>query len=206
MSASCAATAAADPLDEPPGSRRGSSGLTGVPKAALIPVIPYASSCRLVLPANRACPAAIAARSPARQAASRSAGRAWSATGREAAVVGRPAMSMRSLTATRGPVPGVLSVTIQVATAVSLCRTVPPRYQQHAGQGGHAESGEHDARRGRRAFPAEAGQRGQEGAEQERQRAHPGRRRPGDGALVGQRDGGGVRAHAAEKGDEKEQR
>src|SRR5579859_2399307 len=130
MSASPAATAVAEPLDEPPGIRRGSSGLTGVPKAALIPVIPYASSCRLVLPANRACPAAIAARSPARQAASRAAGRALSATGREPAVVGRPAMSMRSLTATRGPVPGAVSEMIQVATTDSLSprgqRRTPP--------------------------------------------------------------------------------
>ncbi len=39
-SASPAATAVAEPLDEPPGTRRGSSGLTGVPKASLTPVIP----------------------------------------------------------------------------------------------------------------------------------------------------------------------
>ena len=39
-SASPLATATADPLDEPPGTRSGSSGLTGVPKAALIPLIP----------------------------------------------------------------------------------------------------------------------------------------------------------------------
>src|ERR1700744_1956924 len=121
MSASPAATAVPDPLDEPPGILSGSSGLTGVPKAPLIPVIPKASSCRLVLPANRPCPASIAARSPARQAASRSAGRAASATGREPAVVGSPAMSIRSLTATRGPVPGVLSERIQVVTADSVC-------------------------------------------------------------------------------------
>jgi hypothetical protein len=40
MSASSAATAVAEPLEEPPGTRRGSSGLTGVPKALLIPVMP----------------------------------------------------------------------------------------------------------------------------------------------------------------------
>ena len=39
-SASPLATATADPLDEPPGTRAGSSGLTGVPNAALIPLIP----------------------------------------------------------------------------------------------------------------------------------------------------------------------
>src|SRR6201996_7029710 len=116
MSASPAATAVPDPLDEPPGILSGSSGLTGVPKAPLIPVIPKASSCRLVLPANRAWPAAMAARSPARQAASRAAGRAALATGREPAVVGSPAMSIRSLTATRGPAPIAVWVTIQVDT------------------------------------------------------------------------------------------
>src|ERR1700691_1659592 len=121
MSASPAATAVPEPLDEPPGIRSGSSGLTGVPNAALIPVIPYASSCRLVLPTNRARPPSIAARNPARQAASRSAGRARSATGREPAVVGSPAMSIRSLTATRGPAPSAASETIQVATADSVC-------------------------------------------------------------------------------------
>ena len=40
MSASPAATAVAEPLDDPPGTRRGSSGLTGVPNAPLTPLIP----------------------------------------------------------------------------------------------------------------------------------------------------------------------
>ena len=40
MSASPLATATAEPLEDPPGTRSGSSGLTGVPKAALIPLIP----------------------------------------------------------------------------------------------------------------------------------------------------------------------
>ena len=40
MSASPLATAVADPLEEPPGTRRGSSGLTGVPDHALTPVMP----------------------------------------------------------------------------------------------------------------------------------------------------------------------
>ncbi len=39
-SASPLATATAEPLDDPPGTRSGSRGLTGVPKAALIPLIP----------------------------------------------------------------------------------------------------------------------------------------------------------------------
>ena len=37
---------AEDPLDEPPGTRAGSSGFTGVPYHGLIPVTPRASSCR----------------------------------------------------------------------------------------------------------------------------------------------------------------
>ena len=40
MSASPVATATADPLDEPPGTRAGSSGLAGVPNAGLIPLMP----------------------------------------------------------------------------------------------------------------------------------------------------------------------
>src|SRR5512146_876611 len=40
MSASPEATAVPEPLDDPPGIRDGSTGLTGVPNAALIPVIP----------------------------------------------------------------------------------------------------------------------------------------------------------------------
>ena len=39
-SASPVATATADPLDDPPGTRVASSGLRGVPNAALIPLIP----------------------------------------------------------------------------------------------------------------------------------------------------------------------
>jgi hypothetical protein len=50
------------------------------------------------------------------QAASRSAGGALSATGLQPAVVGIPATSIKSLTATRGPLPGAESETIQVDT------------------------------------------------------------------------------------------
>src|SRR5580700_8021395 len=69
-SASPVATATADPLEEPPGTRVGSRGFTGVPYHGLIPVTPRASSCRFVRPTIRAP----AARAPARQAASRGAG------------------------------------------------------------------------------------------------------------------------------------
>src|SRR5215207_4878805 len=97
-SASPRATATAEPLDDPPGIRAGSSGLTGVPKCGLIPVPPKASSCRLVFPITRAP----AVRAVATQAASAAAGLARSATSAEPAVVGVPATSIRSLTASRG--------------------------------------------------------------------------------------------------------
>src|SRR4051812_34448238 len=48
--AKLAATAAAVPPLDPPGLRLGSYGLRVWPPAELIVVIPYASSCRLVLP------------------------------------------------------------------------------------------------------------------------------------------------------------
>src|SRR2546421_13019521 len=53
-SASSVATATADPLDDPPGIRVGSSGLTGVPNQGFVPIGSMASSCRLVLPTIRA--------------------------------------------------------------------------------------------------------------------------------------------------------
>ena len=44
ISARPAATADAEPLDEPPGTRSGAIGLTGVPVQSLMPVTPKASS------------------------------------------------------------------------------------------------------------------------------------------------------------------
>src|SRR5690606_18273773 len=52
-SAKDAATDAAEPLEEPPGISFGKRGLTGVPKASFMPVIPKASSCSFVLPTIR---------------------------------------------------------------------------------------------------------------------------------------------------------
>ena len=52
-----AATAAAQPLDEPPQKRPGSCGLRAVPCARLSPVMPTPTSCRLALP-SRTAPAA----------------------------------------------------------------------------------------------------------------------------------------------------
>ena len=49
------ATATADPLEEPPGTRFLPRGFTGVPYQGLIPVTPYASSCMLVRPTIWTC-------------------------------------------------------------------------------------------------------------------------------------------------------
>ena len=109
-SASPAATAVAEPLEDPPGMSPGSSGFTGVPNHGLEPIGSMASSWRFVLPTNRAP----AARRPARQAASAEAASAVRSTARHPAVVGTPSMSMRSFTATRGPSPEVSSFVMNV--------------------------------------------------------------------------------------------
>src|SRR5207302_40678 len=111
-SASSLATATADPLDEPPGTSAGSKGFTGVPYQALTPVAPKASSWRLAFPTMRAS----AARAPAMQRASFSAGAAASATARQPAVVGTPSTSMRSLTASLGPRPDESNWAMNVLT------------------------------------------------------------------------------------------
>src|SRR3954454_18969428 len=108
-SASSFATATADPLDDPPGTRSGSSGFTGVPNHGLVPIGSMASSCRLALPTRRAP----AARAPARQEASASAGFAVSAIALDPHVVGTPSTSMMSLTATRGPSPDASSLVMK---------------------------------------------------------------------------------------------
>src|ERR1700761_1331062 len=98
-SASPMATATADPLDDPPGTRLGSRGLTGVPAQWLTPLADQHSSVRPVLPTMRAP----LIRADATAAASVSARSAISATTGHPAVVGSPATSMQSLTASRGP-------------------------------------------------------------------------------------------------------
>src|SRR6185437_621911 len=107
-SASPAATATAEPLDDPPGSRPGSSGCTGVPDHAFTPLADQHSSVRLVLPTIRA---------PARRAAATTGA---SATAGHPAVVGRPSTSMQSLTASRGPSPGTSRRTIQVGSMEAI--------------------------------------------------------------------------------------
>src|SRR5690606_7471966 len=94
----------ADPLDEPPGINRSSTGFLGVPKYALIPVAAHANSSRLVLPMIRTSPRRSAALTPCRHAASSQAGFATAASAWLPAVVTCPSISSRSLTATRtGP-------------------------------------------------------------------------------------------------------
>lgn len=125
-SAVSVATATAEPLEEPPGTRAGLRGLTGVPKNSLIPEPPYASSTRFALPTNRA-PAVLA---PAMQAASETAILASSATARHPAVVGTPDTSMRSLTASKGPLPGpgsigVMKIDIALSHGLEDAERVP---------------------------------------------------------------------------------
>src|SRR5438067_10402621 len=128
-SASPSATATADPLEDPPGTKVGSKGFVGLPNHWLRPVVPNASSWRLALPTIRAP----AARAPARHAASANAGVASSATALQPAVVGTPSTSMRSLTARWTPSPDVsnrvMNVLIDrrqdsVAAAASITRPV----------------------------------------------------------------------------------
>ena len=110
VSASPAATATAEPLDEPPGRRCGSAGFTGIPDQAFVPAADQHSSDRLVLPTI----CAPDRRAAATTAASWAAGRARSAITGQPTVVGSPATSMQSLTASRTPGPTGVSRTIQV--------------------------------------------------------------------------------------------
>src|SRR6478735_8441174 len=117
------ATSAAEPLDDPPGSRPGSSGFTGVPDHEFTPLPDQHSSVRLVLPTIRAP----ARRAAATTGASATAGRACSAIAWQPAVVGRPSTSMQSLTASRGPSPGTSRRTIQVGSM----KTILPKPRSH---------------------------------------------------------------------------
>ena len=92
---------------------------SGVPYHSLTPVAPKASSWRLALPTTRTSPAASAILVPARHAASFAAGAAPWTTASLPAVVGRPAMSMRSFTASLRPVPVVSSRVMKVAMSAS---------------------------------------------------------------------------------------
>jgi hypothetical protein len=97
-SASPLATTTALPLDEPPGIRSGASGLTGIPKSALLPIGLMHISVSIVLPTMIASDDA---RIPARHRASDAAGLARARTTALPAVVVWPLMSIASFTATR---------------------------------------------------------------------------------------------------------
>src|SRR6478736_894727 len=92
-SAMPAATATADPLDEPPGINlcRPLKRFRGVPKYSFNPDPPNANSVRLVLPTISTFPRL----APSRQAASRKAGAAVLAMYFEPAVVTTPLTSIR---------------------------------------------------------------------------------------------------------------
>ena len=78
----------------------------------------------LACEARLACPLGFA---QAGEAGGVGAGRASSATAREPAVVGSPAMSMRSFTATRRPEPGGVFLMIQVPMVPSSGRSAHER-------------------------------------------------------------------------------
>jgi acyl-CoA synthetase (AMP-forming)/AMP-acid ligase II len=120
------ATATAEPLDDPPGIRVGSSGLTGEPNHGFVPNGNIASSWRLAFPTIRAS----ADRKPLKHAASRVAGLAFRSTARQPAVVGTPWTSIRSFTATRGPVPLPSRREMKVVTAREYATTVGQQLAQ----------------------------------------------------------------------------
>src|SRR5580693_8029408 len=126
------ATATAEPLDEPPGRRRGSSGFGGVPDHAFVPAADQHSSARLVLPTILVPER----RAAATTAASLAAGFACSAITWQPTVVGRPSTSMQSLTASRGPSPGASSRTIQVGSMGRLSQSQEVTDISFAGHGG----------------------------------------------------------------------
>jgi hypothetical protein len=112
------ATDAADPPDEPPGDRVGSSGCRAGPNADSSLVVPYANSCRLVFPTKTAP----ASRNLAIEGASLRA--TWFIRTRDAAVVADPRMSNRSLMEIGTPVQSA-AVAAGGYLAVGLARLCP---------------------------------------------------------------------------------
>src|SRR5690606_18998268 len=94
-----AATALAEPLDDPPHQRAGSCGLRAVPWCGLMPVVPAPISCRLDLPITTA-PAAL--RRATTQASARGSGKSRAVP----LLVGTPATSVLSLMRTGTPSSG----------------------------------------------------------------------------------------------------
>ena len=106
-----AATADAEPLDEPPGTRSGAFGLIGVPKCGLVPNMPQATSSVCVLPMQVApAPSTVSTAGAVAAAAPLSRNR----SGLPQAVVD-PSMSNRSLTAKVRPASAPCSVSRNAA-------------------------------------------------------------------------------------------
>ena len=122
-SAMPAATLTADPPLEPPGDRDGSCGLRAGPNAESSLVVPNANSCRFVLPTKTAP----AWRRCAIAGASRAA--TWPSRTRDAAVVGTPRTSSRSLIEIGTPCSGPRSMP-GGELAIGLAR-LPPRLVGH---------------------------------------------------------------------------
>ena len=116
-----AATATAEPDDEPPGHpARARAGSTGVPKCGFRPSPENASSLRFVLP-TQTIPAAA---SRATTGASAAAGAA-SRRSADAAVVGVPATSIRSFHATGTPSSGPRGAPARSRSALAAPRAAP---------------------------------------------------------------------------------
>jgi hypothetical protein len=112
-------------------SARACSSCAGVPKDSFTPLALYASSSRLALPTIRAP----AARAPARHGAPRSAAAAVAASARLPAVVGTPATSIRSLTASRAPLPdpGTRVMKVAISSMSGLRASQPDQWDLSAG-------------------------------------------------------------------------
>ena len=116
MGAKSAATAAADPPDEPPGTRVVSSGFFVGPKAEFSVLEPIANSSRLVLPTK------IAPASRSRVTTVASYGGRQSARIFDEHVVGIPCVHMLSLSATGTPASGPGSRPAEIISSISTAR------------------------------------------------------------------------------------
>src|SRR6266576_317766 len=112
-STSPSASAAAEPPDDPPAIRPGATGFGTVPKCGFSDVTPYANSCRFVLP-TFAYPL-----DSARRTDSAVVDGTCSANTAEPYVVVSPAVSSRSLTASRMPAGGSAGIARKIPSAAT---------------------------------------------------------------------------------------
>src|SRR2546421_108254 len=112
-STSPVASAAAEPPDDPPAIRPGATGFGTVPKCGFSDVTPYANSCRFVLP-TFAYPL-----DSARRTDSAVVDGTCSANTAEPYVVVSPAVSSRSLTASRMPAGGSAGIARKIPSAAT---------------------------------------------------------------------------------------